>query len=336
MGNRMMKILVTLAVAGFVALGAGPAVAIAGFGDVPVDQYYAAPVQWMSDTGLSQGTTPGCFSPGQAASRAEVATFIHRANGSPAGGAEPFTDVGVNDYFADAVAWMVNQGITTGVTATSFEPYRNVTRGEIATFIHRSKGSPPGGSTPFTDVPAGAYYAQAVAWMVDQGITTGVTATTFEPNRNVTRAESAAFLYRSEGRPGVTITAGGDCSSASLDVQLDVAEAWSYRLLNQLRASVGRAPLIRSTVLDSPARAWSQTMNDTGDFKHSGLPYGENIAWWSAGWAGPEAAAQTLHDLWVGSPGHYANMTNAAYNSIGVGFWRSSSNGWYATHIFSS
>ncbi len=117
---------------------------------------------------------------------------------------------------------------------------------------------------------------------------------------------------------------------------LDVAEATSFELLNDLRAGLGLHPLERVGEMDAYARDWSATMDATGAFEHSWGPYPENIAWWSAGYASPEEAAQRLHDLWVNSPGHYRNMTRASFVSIGIGFWQSDDGGWHATHVFHS
>ena len=88
--------------------------------------------------------------------------------------------------------------------------------------------------------------------------------------------------------------------------------------------------------MDADAAAGRGRWTPPATSQHSNLPYGENIAWWSAGQASPEAAAELMHDLWVGSAGHYGNMTNAGYTSMGVGFWRSDSGGWHATHVFSN
>jgi uncharacterized protein YkwD len=313
---------------------AAPVGAVAGFGDVAGDEFYADAVQWMLDNEITSGTAPGCFSPGSATSRGEVATFIHRAHGQPDGGESGFVDVASSAYYAEPVGWMVDQGITTGTTPNTFAPDRLVTRGELATFLHRAEGSPAGGAEAFADVDDSDFFAEAVGWMVREGITTGTSPSTFSPDRHVTRGEVATFLYRVAGSPSVTLSIGGDCATADEAVELAVAEAQSFNLLNELRVGRGLAPLVRLASMDSDARAWSRTMDATGDFHHSNLPYGENIAWWSAGHASPEAAADLMHDLWVDSPGHYGNMTNAGYTSVGVGFWRSDSGGWHATHVF--
>ncbi|MEO0494433.1 MAG: S-layer homology domain-containing protein [Actinomycetota bacterium] len=316
----------------FLVASAGPAGAAAGFGDVPDDAFFTAPVQWMVDEGITNGTAPGCFSPNAPATRAEVAVFLHRLAGEPDGGIEPFVDVDPGRFYTEAVAWMASSGVTTGTSPTTFDPDRLVTRGEVATFMYRIADEPSAGSEPFVDVNPGDFFAEAVAWMVDEGITTGTSLTTFSPARAVTRGEIATFMYRSVGSPSVSVTPGGVCSTAEFATLLE-AEERSFNLLNDLRVGLGLAPLSRTTVMDDFARTWSFTMHETGDFEHSSGPYGENIAWWSAGGAGPIPAADLMHDLWVNSSGHYRNMTSTRYTQVGVGFWQGPG-GWYATHVF--
>ncbi|MDG2027513.1 MAG: S-layer homology domain-containing protein [Acidimicrobiales bacterium] len=320
---------------GLLLAAAPTAGAVAGFGDVPEDEFYAAAVQWMVANDISDGTSPGCFSPMDSTSRGQLATFIHRSEGEPAGGPNSFVDVAAGAYYADAVGWMVQNGITTGTTPSTFSHDRYVTRGELATFLHRVAGEPSGGSENFADVDDTGFYADAVAWMVDTGITTGTSPTTFSPYRAVTRGEVATFLFRSAGEPSVVFSGDGDCATGELDLQLATAEARSFTLLNDLRAGLGLDPLERTATMDAAARDWSHTMDTIGNVQHSSLPYGENIAWWSAGYATPVDAAEKMHDLWINSPGHYNNMTRANYELIGVGFWRSDSGGWHATHVFS-
>lgn len=113
-----------------------------------------------------------------------------------------FTDVQPGAYYYDAVAWAVEQGVTAGTTAATFSPNNPCTRAQILTFLWRAAGSPAvGGANPFADVASGAYYCDAVAWAVANGITAGTSATTFSPNATCTRAQAVTFLYRAAGSP---------------------------------------------------------------------------------------------------------------------------------------
>lgn len=120
-----------------------------------------------------------------------------------------FTDVSPNAYYYDAVQWAVEEGITSGTTATTFSPNAACTRAQAVTFLWRADGSPKPQSTrnPFTDVKAGSYYYDAVLWAVEQGITSGTTATTFSPNATCTRGQIVTFLYRSWGNPDIEVRA---------------------------------------------------------------------------------------------------------------------------------
>ena len=311
---------------------AAPAGAVAGFGDVEPNRYYTAAVQWSVDQGITSGTAPGCFSPDAFATRAEVAVFLHRLEGEPRGGSEPFVDVGSGAFYAEAVAWMSSNGITTGTTPTTFSPDRFVTRGEFATFVHRVADRPSGGAEPFIDVDTTDFFAAAVAWMASSGITTGTSPTTFSPERLVSRAEVVTLLYRYAGEPAVNVDTAGVCS-VEAHADLTEAEQLSLALLNDLRAGRGLEPLVPSATMNAFARDWSSVMHDTGNFEHSRGPYGENIAWWSRGAASPAEAADVMHDLWINSPGHLRNMLNDGYREVGIGFWRGDG-GWYATHVF--
>jgi uncharacterized protein YkwD len=332
-----LTIAATLVLASLFA-GSTAAHGAAGFGDVDGSEFYTEAIQWMVDNELTTGSSPGCFSPDRAVTRAEIATFLHRYAGSPPGGYEPFVDVASGAYYRDAVAWLVEAGVTTGTSATTFEPDRNVTRAEIATFLYRFAGSPQPAvnftqKRQFSDTPTDAFYTAAVAWLVEAGVTTGTSATTFEPYRAVTRAESATFLHRLAGSPDVYVDPSGQCGQPVSD-DLSVAESRSLALLNQLRVSVGVAPLTRDAVMDDYARDWSRTMSDGGFFAHSGGPYGENIVWWSDEDLSPEQAAQRFHQMWIDSAGHYQNMTLAGYAKVGIGLWHDE-NGWHGTHVFS-
>ena len=115
----------------------------------------------------------------------------------------PFTDVADDAYYADAVAWAIANGVTSGTSAATFSPNASCTRAQMVTFLWRAAGSPEpkSTSTSFTDVKSGAYYEKAVAWAVEQSITTGTSATTFSPDANVTRAQAVTFQWRAAGAP---------------------------------------------------------------------------------------------------------------------------------------
>lgn len=169
------------------------------FADVSPDAYYADAVEWAVANGITGGTTATTFSPNNPCTRAHAVTFLWRAAGEP----EPettamlFTDVAEGAYYYDAVLWAMENGITEGTTETTFSPDAPCTRAQIVTFLWRSEGKPaPQSAMGFTDVAAGAYYFDAVAWAVENGITNGTTTTTFSPSSSCTRAQIVTFLYR--------------------------------------------------------------------------------------------------------------------------------------------
>ena len=158
-----------------------------------------------------------------------MVTFLWRAAGSPApkSAENPFTDVNKGDYFYDAVLWAVEQGITSGTSATTFSPNATVTRGQTVTFLWRANGSPKAdGANPFTDVSADAYYYDAVLWAVKEGITSGTTAATFSPDATVTRGQTVTFLYRAAGAPAVS---GGSFADVAADAYYADAVAWAVK-----------------------------------------------------------------------------------------------------------
>lgn len=182
------------------------AVTRAGFTDVAPGAFYAEPVSWAVEHGITTGVGGGTtFEPGRSVTRGELATFLYRmvAPAPPTGGTA-FPDVDPSAFYATPVRWLSQEGITGGVGSTGlFQPNRSVTRGEVATFLHRLARQPAvAGPSGFTDVPPGAYYAPGVTWMTQLGITTGVGGgSTFAPNAPVTRGELVTFLYRMANTP---------------------------------------------------------------------------------------------------------------------------------------
>ena len=170
------------------------------FGDVDPDEWYGDPATWMEVSGLSDGTSPGCFQPDRLVSRVEAVTFLHRLVGEPAPTVpHPFVDVHAA-WAQSPVGWAAEVGVTTGVAPDRFAPNRLITRGEFATILHRVAGSPGGPALAFVDVPT-AYQQAPVAWMAAEGITNGTSTDHFSPNRLLSRAEVATFLYRYVGEP---------------------------------------------------------------------------------------------------------------------------------------
>lgn len=169
------------------------------FTDVSSGAYYYDAVLWAAENGVTDGVTATLFAPDAPCIRAQIVTFLWRAAGSPEPvGTSAFTDVPASAYYAKAVAWAVENGITTGTSETTFSPDAPCTRGQSMTFLYRARKGAANASTGFTDVPAGAYYAAPVAWAVENGVTNGTGETTFSPDVPCTRAEIVTFLYRAK------------------------------------------------------------------------------------------------------------------------------------------
>lgn len=173
--------------------------AAVSFRDVNQSDYYYDAVQWAVEKGITEGTSATTFSPDASCTRAQMVTFLYRAAGSPApkSTVNPFTDVSANDYYYNAVLWAIENGITTGVSADRFAPGATVSRAQTVTFLYRANGSPAANGASFSDVAADEYYANAVAWAVRSGITTGTGNGKFAPNADCTRGQIVTFLYRS-------------------------------------------------------------------------------------------------------------------------------------------
>jgi len=166
------------------------------FSDVDSGAYYYDAVQWAVQKGVASGTTETTFSPDKTCTRAQTITFLWRSAGSPSpkGKDSPFGDVKEGSYYHDAALWAAERGIVTG---SAFEPDAAVTRAQLAVFLYRNAGSPAvKGGESFKDVPAGADYAQAVAWVAERGITSGTKEHTFNPDAACTRGQIVTFLYR--------------------------------------------------------------------------------------------------------------------------------------------
>ena len=176
------------------------------FYDVPNDAYYFEAVKWAAENGITGGVGNSLFAPNQPCPRAQIVTFLWRAAGSPVVNyLMPFTDVDEGTYYAEAVRWAASTGIVTGLTETTFGTDSVCTRAQAAAMIYRCAQAQGKGFTgawmfhlPFTDVPEWAY--ESVAWCYMNGVTTGVSETSFAPGNDCTRAQIVTFLWRAFGK----------------------------------------------------------------------------------------------------------------------------------------
>lgn len=170
---------------------------ISPFRDVPTDAYYYEAVKWAQKKGITGGIGNDLFGPYQPCTRAQIVTFLWRAAGSPVVNyAMDLTDVPGDAYYAEAVRWALSQGITTGTADGKFSPNAPCTRAQSVTFLFRASKASADGAPAFSDVAADAYYAEAVKWATDNGITNGTTSSTFSPGSGCTRAQIVTFLWR--------------------------------------------------------------------------------------------------------------------------------------------
>ena len=168
------------------------------FSDVSTSAYYYEAVKWAQEKDITGGIGNGLFGPNQPCTRAQIVTFLWRAAGSPEPKAmSSFADVSTDAYYAKAVAWAVENGITTGTGDGKFSPDATCTREQAVAFLYRASGSPAvSGSSAFSDVAANAYYADAVAWAEKNGVTGGIGGGLFGSGNTCTRAQIVTFLYR--------------------------------------------------------------------------------------------------------------------------------------------
>ena len=172
-------------------------VEISPFSDVSTSAYYYEAVKWAQEKGITGGIGNGLFGPNQPCTRAQIVTFLWRAASSP----EPksmssFSDVSADSYYAKAVAWAVENGITTGTGDGKFSPDATCTRAQSVTFLFRAIGKLVDSKAEFSDVLTDSYYANAVAWAVENGVTNGIGDGLFGPDNSCTRAQIVTFLFR--------------------------------------------------------------------------------------------------------------------------------------------
>ena len=168
------------------------------FVDVAEGSYYEEAIDWAVEKGITNGVSSNMFAPNDPCTRAQIVTFLWRAAGSPAPKSmSSFTDVPADAFYAKAVAWAVENGITSGTGESKFSPNSTCTRAQAVTFLYRASGSPAvSGSAEFSDVATNAYYADAVAWAAKKGITTGIGGGLFGSDNDCTRGQIVTFLWR--------------------------------------------------------------------------------------------------------------------------------------------
>lgn len=168
------------------------------FYDVPNNAYFYEAVKWAVKNGITTGVGNGLFAPEQPCTRAQIVTFLWRAAGSPEpkGAASGMTDVVSGSYYEKAVAWAIENGITTGTTTTTFSPDATCTRAQAVTFLARALKAKAASAAEFSDVPTGSYFADAVAWAAANGVTEGIGGGLFGSDNDCTRGQIVTFLYR--------------------------------------------------------------------------------------------------------------------------------------------
>lgn len=167
------------------------------FADVSAEEYYYEAVKWASENGVTGGIGENLFGAKLPCTRAQIVTFLWRAAGSPEPkGMSGFVDVSADAYYAKAVAWAVEEGIVSGTSATTFNPDAVCTRAQSVAFLYRAFGEKVNKAAGFSDVSADAYYADAVAWAVENGVASGIGGGLFAPDQNCARGQIVAFLYR--------------------------------------------------------------------------------------------------------------------------------------------
>ena len=168
------------------------------FYDVPNNAYFYEAVKWAVKNGITTGVGNDLFAPEQPCTRAQIVTFLWRAAGSPEpkGAASGMSDVVSGSYYEKAVAWAIENGITTGTTTSTFSPDATCTRAQAVTFLARALKAKAASAAEFSDVPTGSYFADAVAWAAANGVTEGIGGGLFGPDNSCTRAQIVTFLFR--------------------------------------------------------------------------------------------------------------------------------------------
>lgn len=313
------------------------------FGDVTQDAYYREAVEWAVQGGITAGVDESHFGPNQPCTRAQAMTFLWRAVNSPepVNAASQFSDVKQTDYFAKAVAWAVEYGITAGVGGGKFGTGETCTRGQIVTFLWRLAGSPEFyGDPAFADVSSSDYFYHPVAWAVANKVTAGVGSNRFGPNEPCTRAQIMTMLWRAdqiqlpEIPPVGTEETVQTCTDPVTGVFLYDDSKYVFELVNQARREAGVPELAWDTDMEQAAkiRAAECYLNfdhvrpdGSSCFTAHTKISGENIAYGTTGYVDADA----IFSLWMASDGHRQNILNEQFTGItiaavsveGVTYW---------------
>ena len=175
-----------------------------GFTEVTESDFFYEPVMWAVEEGITNGISETAFGPYALCNRAQIVTFLWRANGSPKAEkvVNPFMDVKKGDFWYDAALWALENGITNGIGEYVFGANEPCTRAQAVSFLYRAAGKPEyDAENPFVDLEEGSFYYDAALWALSEGITTGATETTFDPEGKCLRASVVTFLWRAKGCP---------------------------------------------------------------------------------------------------------------------------------------
>ena len=256
--------------------GLSSAAGVAGYGDVQNDRYFTEPVQWSVDNGITDIGGP-CLDPDAPVSRADAALYLWNMQQQPLhDGEAKFTDTGhLADAHLDAINWMAENGITTGTSPDTYSPDDTLTRAQSAAFLWRLAGKPPAPPHPFVDIHKG-WQQGAVSWMAQTGITTGTSATTFTPDRQLTRKEVITFLWRYQNKPATTINpatppcrpptipvSAGDSHSCAVATD-DTITCWGDNGWGQADAPTGTYKAVSAGLWHSCAVATDDTITCWG------------------------------------------------------------------------
>ena len=275
------------------------------FTDVPPEHRFHAAISWAAAEGITVGYPDGTFRPGEDVTRQAMVAFLYRLAGEPddVDGAG-FSDVPGDHTFRDAIGWAAAEGITVGYPDGTFRPDDAVSRQASVAFLHRFTGEPdPSYPAGFLDVPPDHLFHAAIAWAVEQGVTTGYPDGYFRPGETVTRQAAAAFLYRAqtgadtrqadphpdiidtsdreavaaayEERTAVINTPAGwtgsheDCDAGE---HSDASKSAAFRMVNYYRALAGLPPVRITTEWDRELQAGALTVSTGGWLTHDPEP----------------------------------------------------------------